>query len=77
MARTITIDGAQLNEARVVVTPTGNTAVQLSFTLLSGKTVIQQVSLQDVTSSLQASELAAANGLLTAMNAALSRLELS
>jgi len=77
MARTITIDGAQLHEVRVVVTPTGSTAVQASFTLLSGTQEVKLVNLHDFTADLQSGELAAANALLTAMTAVLTRIELS
>ena len=77
MARTITLDGATLHEIRIVPTPTGQTAVQVTFSLLSGSTVVQRVNLHDVTAQLQSGELAAANTLLAAINAALQRVELS
>lgn len=76
MARTITIDGAQLHEVRIVTTPTGETAIQLSYNLLSGTAVVRQVSLDDITARLKSSEMGMAKGLLTAMEAALARLEL-
>jgi hypothetical protein len=76
MARTMTIDGATLREIRVVVSPSGKTAVQLSFTLLSGTTVVQEINGRDFTAKLAANELGAANSLITAMSGALGRLEL-
>lgn len=75
-SRTITIDGAQLNEVRVFVNGLGQTSVQLSYTLLSGKTAVQQVSLRDFAAQLQPTELAAARALITTMEGALSRVEL-
>lgn len=77
MPRTITIDGAQLREVRVVLSPSGQTAVQISFTLLSGTSVVQEINLRDFTAQLQPSELGAAKALLTAMNGTLARVEVS
>ena len=77
MARTITIDGAQLHEVRIVMTPLGKTAVQASFSLLAGTTIVKQVNLRDFTADLEAAELSAANAVLTALNGALTRLEVS
>lgn len=73
--RTITIDGAELNEVRIFVDSLGKTAVQLSYTLLSGTTVVQRVSLQEFTGQLQAGELTAAGAFLSMMKAALERVQ--
>lgn len=77
MAKTVTIDGAQLREVRVVVGPNSQIAVQASFALLSGTTLVQEVCLTDLTTKMQSIEIAGANALVTAMNGVLSRVELT
>jgi hypothetical protein len=77
MARTVTIDGSQLQEVRVSLNSLGQLTVQASFVLTSGGNVFQQVFLQDLTNQLQANETSAASTLYSLIGGAVQRVELA
>lgn len=77
MAKTITLDRAELREVRITTAPTGDPIVQVSFDLLAKGVTFQTVNLRNVTAELTAAEVIAAQTLLGAMGALLERVELS
>lgn len=76
MARTITIDTAQVRAVRLFLDPLGKTGVQASLTMLAGTQMIERIDLKDYTARLQLAELAAAQALLATITAAVQRAEL-
>ncbi len=76
MARTITIDGVQFVELRLVKGPTGEVTIYGQYNLRSGTRVVQSL-YQDVTARLSAARKTAAASLFDSVAVDISTAELA